>query len=343
MASSIAARKSVPAAPIALGEQLATILDSLDAAMRERVDDIACCAPSSAGRRRKPCRHVDWLERTMKAHVEESSAPWINATAASLREIAARVADVTHESLAPFGHVSQRRGEERSNGRLSAAHTAVKAANRIVNLLTEPERHPLDPNAAQRANLLSAEEPTLSADQRERRDRIVASYVDHHIQLGLAVGRDQGPIPTRADVAKIARDQADGLRKSARFTALGTIGRWFPPKRRRDLRAELAIEIEALRERDLARMDNTRSGTEQASKISRALGVLVEHPDWNTKKIADEVGCAREYLARHPVFKRAINARSSGRAAFAGGGRLDRHWRRDGTERAIDDEGSDKD
>jgi hypothetical protein len=44
-----------------------------------------------------------------------------------------------------------------------------------------------------------------------------------------------------------------------------------------------------------------------ASKPAIAMGVLVKHPDWSIRKIAEEVGCAHSTLTRNKVFKRAYD------------------------------------
>lgn len=57
---------------------------------------------------------------------------------------------------------------------------------------------------------------------------------------------------------------------------------------------------------------------EEASKKSRALALLIEHPDWSDTKIAQAVPCSRTTLYSWHEFKMAREAMETGRQRFSG-------------------------
>lgn len=77
------------------------------------------------------------------------------------------------------------------------------------------------------------------------------------------------------------------------------------------LRLALKAEIEKRLASDKA--------TDPMDRESRALGILVDHPDWAMTRIAKEVGCDRRRLYDMPKFKDARDALKSGKAEFPRG------------------------
>ncbi len=122
-------------------------------------------------------------------------------------------------------------------------------------------------------------------------------------------------------------DNPDGMSPDEMFDAFALI---LQPETRRALYAlggniARAAELDAMTTTANAAKGESDTTTANApttktnvSKIATAIGVLVDHPDWTNKAIAEAAGCSPEYLSRSTIY---LAARDAIRASGASGTR----------------------
>jgi hypothetical protein len=79
---------------------------------------------------------------------------------------------------------------------------------------------------------------------------------------------------------------------------------------RRDLKAQGLLAAGANEGTTAA---DIRTGDGVDNLESKALAILVQHPDWGPSKIAEKVGCSRGHLYRMKQFQRARAALKQGK------------------------------